>query len=280
MLGGLDAAVSKMPWSHHTRVILHIGDAPPHKHLYSSLNDDYPDGDPNGLTARRVFHKMKTKKIMYSFRKITEYTLQMINVFQHNSEKFLMFDVALDNNPETLLQKFIKAVTSTVISSVSLNSKIASTKNSLSIYSINESKLKVNPREPNWADLPILNGLILEYYLPINVNEIKDPEHFRKSQMNSNTFYFKIAPYSFDRSAQHSAFFSFDMNRTEKMVLKKYYNGDNSISCHYESSEISTIAYFLAKKFNSACEKNNIKKKISSFILELIWKISLGTTIL
>ncbi|CAG8680803.1 29308_t:CDS:2 [Gigaspora margarita] len=113
-------------------------------------------------------------------------------------------------------------VTSTVTSSVSLNSKIASTMNSLNIYSINESKLKVNPREPNWADLPKLNGLILEYFLPTNVNVIKDPEHFRKSEMNSKNFSFKIAPYPFDRGAERSAFFGFDLTRKERMYILLY----------------------------------------------------------
>ncbi|CAG8689436.1 4532_t:CDS:1, partial [Scutellospora calospora] len=133
---------------------------------------------------------------------------------------------------------------------------------SLDLYGINKQKLKMNRDEPNWAGLRELNGRELEYYLPKNVNNIKNPEHFKRSQMSSKVFKFKIALNPFDCGAERSAFFGYDTIKNEKMVLKKYHTGDNSITRHLESSEISIIAYFLAEKFNSKCEKNNIKKKI------------------
>ncbi|CAG8738494.1 6077_t:CDS:1, partial [Dentiscutata heterogama] len=51
VLGGLDAAITQMTWSNATRVLIHIGDAPPHGRRFTDLTDRYQDGDPNELTA-------------------------------------------------------------------------------------------------------------------------------------------------------------------------------------------------------------------------------------
>ncbi|CAG8513880.1 8336_t:CDS:2 [Cetraspora pellucida] len=63
VLGGLNAAITKMTWSNTTRVIIHIGDAPPHGRRFTNLSDDYPDGDPNGLTAEEIILR-ETGKIL------------------------------------------------------------------------------------------------------------------------------------------------------------------------------------------------------------------------
>src|SRR5436305_12402284 len=68
VLGGLNKAVSDMDWSHTTRIILHVGDSPPHGRRFTSLDDSYP---AVGLTAEKVLEKMKSKDIIYYFGKIT-----------------------------------------------------------------------------------------------------------------------------------------------------------------------------------------------------------------
>ncbi|CAG8750835.1 5667_t:CDS:2, partial [Funneliformis mosseae] len=54
VLGGLNVAVNQMSWRNEARIIFHIGDCPPHGRRYKNIDDDYPNGDPNGLTAERV----------------------------------------------------------------------------------------------------------------------------------------------------------------------------------------------------------------------------------
>ena len=60
VLGGLDAAITEMSWRNRIRVLLHIGDCPPHGRRFTNTDDDYPDGDPNGLTAERVLEEMQS----------------------------------------------------------------------------------------------------------------------------------------------------------------------------------------------------------------------------
>jgi hypothetical protein len=60
VLGGLNAAVNRMSWRNTTRVLFHICDHPPHGRRFSNLEDDYPDGDPYGLTAEGVLKDMQS----------------------------------------------------------------------------------------------------------------------------------------------------------------------------------------------------------------------------
>ncbi|CAG8691015.1 6983_t:CDS:1, partial [Rhizophagus irregularis] len=82
VLGGLNEAITKMDWKNGTRVLLHIGDYPPHGTKFTDLSDSYPNGDPHGLTAENVLEKMQSKNILYFFGKITDYTEIMLQIFR------------------------------------------------------------------------------------------------------------------------------------------------------------------------------------------------------
>jgi len=107
VLGGLDAAVRQMNWRHGTRILLHIGDCPPHGRRYSSLEDSYPGGDPYGLTAESVLKHMEPENILYFFGKITRLTNQMVEIFRSIIGDFPVFDL-----------EFYKAASSAINSSV------------------------------------------------------------------------------------------------------------------------------------------------------------------
>ncbi|KAF0536075.1 kinase-like protein [Gigaspora margarita] len=109
VLGGLNAAITEMTWSHATRILIHIGDAPPHGRRFNTgLFDYYPDGDPNGLTAERVLKKMQLKKILYYFGKINASTDVMLNVFSEIIGEFPVFDLMTTGyNPEKKTGKLL-----------------------------------------------------------------------------------------------------------------------------------------------------------------------------
>ncbi|PKC03735.1 hypothetical protein RhiirA5_450597 [Rhizophagus irregularis] len=83
VLGGLNAAITQLDWKSSTRVLLHIGDYPPHGHRFSNIRDKYPNGDPYGLTAESVLKMMQSKNILYFFGRITSHTDTMLQIF-HN----------------------------------------------------------------------------------------------------------------------------------------------------------------------------------------------------
>ncbi|CAG8463713.1 6459_t:CDS:1, partial [Racocetra persica] len=169
VLGGLDAAITQMTWSNATRVLIHIGDAPPHGRRFTNLYDEYPNGDPNGLTAESVLMKCRSKNILYYFGKINDSTDVMINVFREIIGEFPKFDLmTTEHNPEALVNKFCSATSSAIFSSITLTTTL---RNSASIYSLQLKKLQINPHEPDWATHPEKIGKLLCCILPKTLSE-------------------------------------------------------------------------------------------------------------
>ncbi|CAG8589535.1 16163_t:CDS:1 [Funneliformis caledonium] len=119
VLGGLNVAVNQMSWRNEARIIFHIGDCPSHGRRYKNIDDDYPNGDPNGLTAERVLGEMKSKNIFYFFGKITSFTNEMVNIFRSIIGEFPVYDL---NSVDTglLVYKFFEATCSAIKTAISL----------------------------------------------------------------------------------------------------------------------------------------------------------------
>jgi hypothetical protein len=74
----------------------------------TDLDDNYPDGDPYGLTAESVSEKLQSKDILYFFGKITDYTEKMLQIFRSIIGEFPVFDLA-GEDPIKLIDKIVKA---------------------------------------------------------------------------------------------------------------------------------------------------------------------------
>ncbi|CAG8591641.1 8012_t:CDS:1 [Funneliformis caledonium] len=119
VLGGLNVAVNQMSWRNEIRIIFHIGGYPPHGRRYKFNDDDYPNGDPNGLTAESVLGEMKSKNIFYFFGKITNFTNEMVNIFRSIIGEFPVYDLnTVDTG--TLVNLFFEAHCSDMKTAVSL----------------------------------------------------------------------------------------------------------------------------------------------------------------
>ncbi|RHZ60871.1 hypothetical protein Glove_350g50 [Diversispora epigaea] len=254
VLGGLHAAITKMTWHDGTRVILHIGDYPPHGRRFYNGADNYPDGDPNGLTAESVLKKMQSKEIFYFFGKITQETDTMIQVFRSIIGEFPVFDL-LGGDPIDLINKFVEATISSIMTSVTLASSIGSTNSS-------KQRKDLNPEVPNWDCLPQRKGVILGYNMPETLYKLKDQRYFNKENLFSREFYFKIAPHPFSAGVEKYAYFAIDTTSdpSQKIVMKEYSHdkSENSFDKYLEAVEISTVTGYLSKKFNSIARKKNI----------------------
>ncbi|RGB26352.1 hypothetical protein C1646_770529, partial [Rhizophagus diaphanus] len=158
VLGGLNAAITKMDWKNVTRVLLHIGDYPPHGKNFTDLLDNYPNGDPHGLTAENVLEKMQSKNILYFFGKITNETDKMLEIFRGIIGEFPVFDL-IGGDPIKLIEKFIKATSTSITYAVSMTSTIGS--DSKDMYSLQRKKLDMNPNEPDWIILPLQEGIVM-----------------------------------------------------------------------------------------------------------------------
>jgi hypothetical protein len=262
VLGGLDAAMTQMNWQHSTRVLLHIGDCPPHGRHFTTLQDDkYPDGDPYGLTAESVLEKMQSKNILYFFGKITNYTEKMLEIFRSIIGEFPVFDL-VGGDPIVLVDKFIKATSSSITIAVSLTSTIGS--NFRDIYSLQKRKLDMDPNEPNWDILPLQKGAVMWYYILETLDDLKNPKYFNKSSLYSKSFTFKIASKPFSAGVEKYAYYARDIKSKpiKEMVMKEYLKvgRNNSLEKYLEAVEVSTVACFLSTKFNLIAEQKNISK--------------------
>ncbi|CAG8716419.1 11816_t:CDS:1, partial [Cetraspora pellucida] len=272
VLGGLNAAITEMTWSNATRVLIHIGDAPPHGLRFSNLKDDYPDGDPNGLTAESVLKKMRLKNILYYFGKITDHTDVMLNVFREIIGEFPVFDLMTTGyNPEALVNKFCKATSSAIFSSITLTTTL---KNSESIYTLQRKKLQINPHKPDWTTLPEKTVKFLHYIPPKTLAEVKDEYCFIKSSFTEHNISFKLAPQPFSVGAERYAYFAFDtsLERANELVVKKYHDTKiGTIEKYLESVEIANVSYFFSTKFNIAAQQVGINKKITFVDVKVLY---------
>ncbi|CAB4439741.1 unnamed protein product [Rhizophagus irregularis] len=264
VLGGLNAAITQLNWQNSTRVLLHIGDYPPHGRRFTSLEDDkYPDGDPNGLTAESVLEKMQSKNILYFFGKITDYTDTMLEIFRSIIGEFPVFDL-VGGDPIVLVDKLIKATSSSITIAVSLTSMIGSNSRD-SIYTLQQRKLDMDPNEPNWDILPLQKGTLLWYCIPETLDNLKNSKYFNKSNLFSKSFSFKIASRPFSAGVEKYAYFARDVKSkpAKEMVMKEYLKvgeRNNPLEKYLEAVEVSTVAHFLSMKFNLIAERKNISK--------------------
>ncbi|CAG8782984.1 4058_t:CDS:2, partial [Cetraspora pellucida] len=272
VLGGLNAAITEMTWSYATRIIIHIGDAPPHGRRFTNLADRYPDGDPDGLTAENILKKMQLKKILYHFGKINDSTDVMINVFREIIGEFPIFDLmTTENNPEVLVNKFCKATSSAIFSSITLTTTLRSSK---SICSLQRKKLQINPREPDWATQPEKTGKILCHIPPKTLAEVKDEYYFINSNFIEKSISFKLAPQPFSVGAERYAHFALDtsLGQANKLVIKKYHDIKiGTIERYLESAEIYNVAYFLSTEFNIAAERVGVNKKVTFIDVRVLY---------
>ncbi|RIA81492.1 kinase-like domain-containing protein [Glomus cerebriforme] len=261
VFGGLNAAITRLNWRNGTRILFHIGDYPPHGSQFHDFRDDYPNGDPYGLTAESVLEKMQSENILYFFGKITHFTEKMLQKFRSIIGEFPTFDLVGDD-PIKLIDKFFKSASSSITMAVSLTSSIGS--GSKDIYDLQRKKLEMDLNEPDWNKLPLQTGVIMRYILPKNLVELKDLKYFNKSNLVSESFSFKIATKPFSAGTERCAYYAINTKKSpiEKMVMKEYHRigKGNPFEKYLEAVEISIVSYFLSIKFNSIAERNKIHK--------------------
>ncbi|CAG8510604.1 11371_t:CDS:2 [Dentiscutata heterogama] len=258
VLGGLNASITQLSWNNGTRVLFHVGDSPPHGRRFNDLDDNYPNGDPYGLTAESVLEKMRSERILYFFGKVTEYTNEMIKVFHSIIGDFPVFDLD-GGDPIQLINKFIKATTSSIITSVSLTSTIGC--RSSNLYP-SRQKIIINPNVPNWISLPLQTGETLSYHIPNSLDELKDQKFFNKEKLFSRKFSFKIASQPFSSGSEKCAYFAISANNgpPETMVMKKYIQNTSTdiFKKYLEAIEVSAVTNYLSKRFNLIAKRKKI----------------------
>ncbi|CAE8595960.1 unnamed protein product [Polarella glacialis] len=197
VVGGLHNAVC-LEWPQHggTRVLFHIGDAPPHGRTggggqhYHNQGDDHPDGHPSDVPLNTLFQKIREKEIDYYFGKINGHCDDMLKIFaRHYGRAIPQYDTS---NPASIAS----SVSKSVMESVSTRSALAGDRR--------RDELPLDKSMPKWMMVPVASCTVMKLKLPASVKAIVDMESLEQTVTRS---YLQVAPRPFDHGSCRLAFY-------------------------------------------------------------------------
>ena len=112
VVGGMNE-VLKMSWNASTRVLIHITDAPCHGTSYHSMHDDFPQGDPSGVSPESLVEKLIKNRTHYYFVEISNYSQQMTDIFKKvydNNQQYKFEVKRLQDNTSDLLPSVLESI--------------------------------------------------------------------------------------------------------------------------------------------------------------------------
>nr|SVE70442.1 EOG090X06SH [Daphnia similis]SVE71697.1 EOG090X06SH [Daphnia similis]SVE72328.1 EOG090X06SH [Daphnia similis] len=170
-----------------TRIIFHLGDAPPHgKTIFHDgrHRDDYENGHRRDPPLEELFRDMRRKKLMYYFGRINGECDRMIAIFErYYGEKIETLDSAE-------IGSILRSVTESVMRSISVTQRT----DFPTMVGKESLPFNIEEKEPNWTQLLRLDGTILTYELPTSIEEITS---FAKLQDKIKKCRLQIAPNPF-----------------------------------------------------------------------------------
>lgn len=275
VIGGLNKAVSlSWPQQCGTRIIFHLGDAPPHgKTLFHNHRDSYENGHPKDRPLKDLFEEMHRKELMYYFGRINHECDKMINIFEN------YYGQRIDKLDSTQVSSICRSVTETVARSISVTYR-AGIRAPVGIAKIELDTLTLEEKEPDWSKLPRLDGTIVSYGLPKSISEIVS---FSKLEDKIKKCRLQIAPTPFARGSIRLAYYgkvcflpkdetsSASAQVIDDVVFKKIISPPKIQELdrqrYLSDLEVQTIAAKLAFEFNDKLSKtalsieNDIKIK-------------------
>lgn len=282
VLGGLYKAVClSWPQQSRTRIIYHLGDAPPHgKEMYHpdrDYIDDYELGHKNDPSLEKLFEEMRSKELMYYFGRINGECDKMISVFE------TYYGDTIEKMDSTDVATICDSVTASVMRSVSISSRSAtpSMTNNLKLR-----KFVLDEKEPEWSKLERLDGTILTLKLPESIQDITT---FLKLEDKLKKCRLQIAPNPFSKGSVRLAFygkifyssFSKDGTSTEvsdEVVFKEIMSlpavEELDRERYMAGLEVQTIAAKLALEFNAKLSRTSLNPHIKiKFLMAKVVRI-------
>lgn len=198
VLGGLDAAV-RLSWPTNcgTRVIFHIGDAPPHGNptYHDSSSDDYPRGHSRDRPLAELFADFKSKAVNLYFGRINDGCDKMIKVFEGAyGAPIEAFDTS---DPSAITASVTDSVSRSVSASCSASVSMTKTKGLRRDFTL-------CPTVPSWDTLPVHNGSLVSLELPESVEVIMNFDALKQVIKSCRV---KIAPHPFAHGSVRLAYY-------------------------------------------------------------------------
>ncbi|XP_019852957.1 PREDICTED: alpha-protein kinase vwkA-like [Amphimedon queenslandica] len=238
IMGALKVTLSNLSWRPSaTKVLMHIADAPCHGTQYHSGDDDYPNGDPAGITHESMMAKVVHHDIQYWFAYINRSnTDKMIDIFNESlksqSSQRLIIRQVDATKPDELTSAVHKSVTASVFA--------------------NEARKKIggtlDPTEPNWASLLPQYG---QKTPPVGPKSLYNLQEGFKPEGPSVSLSVKIAATPFAEGSESLVYRGYDTKNSRQVVLKKPKEDRPSLDSLMKVLETQTIAATYASEFNT-----------------------------
>ena len=242
VFGALKAA-TELEWAAATRFIFHIGDAPCHGTEFHDvgMGDDYPRGDPSGLTAEELLHGIQSKNIQYTFGRITRHTDKMIERFNEILEGFVT--TVSVSTPKSMLKSIAASVTASL--SISLSSSATTAEK------VDMGAYDVDRRVPNWMTLKAEQINVFDMEDFISVDGILASDGIGVLKTVPHVEQVKVSPLPFDKGSCRLAYRALLLSSSETNIIKVYASKKTLSRAKYEGASILThsTAIHLAKVF-------------------------------
>ena len=264
VLGGL-AKAAKMEWpeSSGTRVLFHLGDAPPHgSRFFSGGHDEYSNGHPSDMSVDDLFGLMASKYIEYYFGEFNNSTDKMKAIFSEACGRPVDEIVANASGLDLLT-----LVTDSIMRSVSSSIIRASVGGRLRPNTIAAQALVTEP--PDWSLLPEISA----YHIILKPVSLREVIEGRKLEVIRKPTSLKVAPSPFSKGASRLAFFGKNFFRSSgstsifeeyDVVYKQFLHSVTHRDHRLEASrymtdlETQTVAAQVAFQFQEAVSKAGI----------------------
>lgn len=198
--GGLQMVLSRLDWEPlATKVIFHMGDAPPHGAEYSgcvSSSKSRKWSARNDEPIDQLFRRMMKMEIDYYFGKITQLTDKMVKVFSAaRGRDVKVYDVG---SPLDVTDSVVTATITSRDSRVKLATALPD--------GVGSAKRVVFDKSlPDWDALPLAQGAIASYKHPKSIASICDYVELESTARRSRV---KIAPAPFAEGSVRLAYFA------------------------------------------------------------------------
>ncbi|CEM36402.1 unnamed protein product [Vitrella brassicaformis CCMP3155] len=284
-VAGALKAVGDMAWEAMTRVVIHVGDAPPHGLKYHyGLNDSHPGGDPYGLRIEHLMRGFRMMGLDYCFIKINRSTDRMIDIMRAAyDDPATLHQVRVENlggDTSGFKSFIVRSVSESVSSSVKRMSMATRTRRNHSsmfmgptsgwLASIAEDTplitrtLSLDTSAPAWDSFTSKEEahrytyhLVLERTKNWNL-----PEMIVTKQQS----YLHIEERPFAKGEMRYAFYMkermLDLKRVAKLPIESCRGGEELRKDVLADIETQAISKALAKVFNEALLKKGVKRMI------------------
>jgi hypothetical protein len=246
IMGGLKVACSRLSWrSKAAKVLIHIADCPCHGTRYHTLGDDYPNGDPAGITHDQMMSEIARLDLQYWFGYIQrETTDKMIDIFNES--------LKARSNHRLIIRQFSAVDPAQLESAIHKSTTASVFANEARKMFGGGATASFDTTEPNWATISEQHGIKTPPSGPKSLQNLQDGF---KPEKPSVSFSVKVAPNPFSDGEESLVYRGYDTRNRRQVVLKKMKDSNVSLDTCMKVLEIQTICSTYAREFNENKKK-------------------------